>query len=77
MHALRDTVVPTNLPSQLRERGMGGQQRTDTSSAYARFEDDFHYRGRAAEKATAERHGGKGGGGSGGGGGGGKNTSSK
>eukprot|EP00752_Nemacystus_decipiens_P010834 g9632.t1 len=55
VHSLRDTVVPSNLPSQLRQRGMGGQHRGDVSSAHARFQDDFHHRGRAAEKAAAER----------------------
>ncbi|CAB1117304.1 unnamed protein product [Ectocarpus sp. CCAP 1310/34] len=55
VHSLRDTVVPSNLPSQLRQRGMGGQQRGDVSSAHARFQDDFHHRGRAADKAAAER----------------------
>ncbi|CAM9398080.1 unnamed protein product, partial [Ectocarpus fasciculatus] len=55
VHSLRDIVVPSNLPSQLRQRGMGGQQRGDVSSAHARFQDDFHHRGRAADKAAAER----------------------
>lgn len=68
VHSLRDTVVPSNLPSQLRQRGMGGQQRGDLSSAHARFQDDFHHRGRAADKAATERGGAAGGSGGGRGG---------
>ncbi|CAM9186682.1 unnamed protein product [Choristocarpus tenellus] len=55
VNALRDTVVPSNLPSELRARGMGGQQSRHLSSAHARFQDNFHHRGRAADKAAAER----------------------